>query len=128
MHFKFNATNDPFFDEGDDLLPDRLLSGFELEALVRTLKRQQESAIKVVNNAPDAARLYHVSERWAVNHLRMDASIKVFDDAFTLDLALRDPKVKIILIPNGHSIDGEQLQRMCARAPKTKTIFVDVTK
>lgn len=115
-------------DDLEALLPERLLSGFELEALVRTLKRQQESAVKQVDNGPNAGKIYEVQERWAATHLKNDNTIKVIDDTFSLELAMRDADVKTILIPRGHDMDLEIMMRFCRRAPKHKTIFIDVSK
>ncbi len=119
---------DAALDEAEELLPDRLLSGFELEALVRTLKRQQESAVKQVDNQGGPAKLFEVRERWAASHLRHDAAIKVIEDSFAFELSMRDPDIKIVLVDREHGMDPEQLRRLCQRAPKNKTIFLDVSR
>lgn len=115
--------------ENDELLPERLLSGFELEALVRTLKRQQETAVRQIDNGgSNSAKVYEVQERWAATHLKNDNTIKVIDDSFSLELAMRDPEVKTILIPRDHTMEMEIVKRFCARAPKYKSIFIDVSR
>jgi hypothetical protein len=127
MPLRLTPENDDLDDDLDELLPERLLSGFELEALVRTLKRQQDTAVKEMDNA-GYARLYEVQERWAATHLKNDNTITVIDDAFSLELAMRDPEVKTILIPRGHDMDTEVMMRFCRKAPKYKSIFIDKSK
>jgi hypothetical protein len=120
----------PFGDSGesDDLQPDRLLSGFELEALVKTLKRQQDNAVRQLENGVDGAKVYEICERWAVSHVCNDSATRMVDDAFALEIALREPQVTMILVTRTHEIGPEQLQRLCRRAPRAKMIFIDVSK
>lgn len=113
-------------DEDDDLLPDRLLNGYELEGLVRTLARQQASAVRQVES--DGALMFEISERWAINILKNDPTIKAVDDPFSFDIALREPSVMTILVMRERNFDDEQLNRFCKRAPRAKTIFIDISK
>lgn len=126
-----NAHNNAAFDadledEDDDLLPDRLLNGYELEGLVRTLARQQASAVRQVES--DGALMFEISERWAINILKNDPTIKAVDDPFSFDIALREPSVMTILVIRERNFDDEQLTRFCKRAPRAKTIFIDISK
>lgn len=124
------ALNAEFDEESadslDDMLPERLLNGYELQGLVRTLARQQASAVKQV--ASEGALLFEISERWAINILKNDPSIKAVDDPFSFDIALREPDVMTILVLRERAFDDEQLQRFCKRAPRMKTIFIDTSK
>lgn len=109
--------------DDDDLLPDRLLNGYELEGLVRTLARQQATAVRQL--ASDGALLYEISERWAIGILKNDPSIKSVDDAFSFELALKEPDIGTILVSG---MAQDVLDRFCKRAPRSKTIFIDVSK
>ncbi|MGE3770315.1 MAG: hypothetical protein AB7G06_05115 [Bdellovibrionales bacterium] len=109
--------------DDDDLLPDRLLNGYELEGLVRTLARQQATAVRQL--ASDGALLYEISERWAIGILKNDPSIKCVDDAFSFELALKEPDIGTILVSG---MAQDVLDRFCKRAPRSKTIFIDVSK
>lgn len=113
-------------DDEDDMLPDRLLNGYELEGLVRTLARQQASAVRQVES--DGALMFEISERWAINILKNDPTIKAIDDPFSFDIALREPSVMTILVLRERNFDDEQLMRFCKRAQRTKTIFIDISK
>ena len=112
--------------EVDDFLPERLLNGYELEGLVRTLARQQATAVRQL--VSDGALLYEICERWAIGILQNDPSIRTVDDAFSLEIALREPDITTILVHRDRTFDDETLQRFCKRAPRTKTIFIDVSK
>lgn len=112
--------------DDDDMLPERLLNGYELEGLVRTLARQQASAVRQV--VSDGALLFEISERWAINILKNDPTIKAIDDPFSFDIALRETDVMTILVLRERNFDDEQLMRFCQRAPRHKTIFIDVSK
>ena len=130
MPIKLTA-NDSFAPDDigdDDLQPDRLLSGFELEALVKTLKRQQDNAIRQRDTGTDSAKVYEVYERWAVSHVCSDSAARSVDDAFGLEIALRESNVTMVMIVRNHDIAPEQLERLCKRAPRNKTIFIDVSK
>lgn len=113
-------------DDDDDMLPERLLNGYELEGLVRTLARQQASAVRQV--ASEGALLFEISERWAINILKNDPTIKAVDDPFSFDIALREPSVMTILVMRERNFDDEQMNRFCKRAPRSKTIFIDISK
>ena len=130
MPIKFTANDSFAPDEtgDDDLQPDRLLSGFELEALVKTLKRQQDNAIRQRDNGPDNAKVYEVHERWAVSHVCSDSAARTVDDAFALEIALRESNVTMVLVVRDHDILPDQLERLCRRAPRSKTIFIDVSR
>lgn len=129
MPVKLPANDAPLLDsDGDDLQPDRLLSGFELEALVKTLKRQQENAVRQLDYGPASAKVYEVHERWAVTHLGHGSATHTVDDAFALEIALREAAISMIMVARTHDITPEQLERLCKRAPRNKTIFIDVTK
>lgn len=112
-------------DEDDDLLPERLLNGVELQGLVRTLARQQASAVRQL--ASEGALLFEICERWAINILKNDPTIKAIDDPFSFDIALREQSVTTILVMAERNFDDGQLERICQRAPRSKTIFIDTS-
>ena len=113
-------------DEVDDFMPERLLNGYELEGLVRTLARQQATAVRQL--VSEGALLYEICERWAIGILKNDPTIRAVDDAFSFEIALKDADTGTILVMGDRNFDEETLQRFCKRAPRSKTIFIDVSK
>jgi hypothetical protein len=102
------------------------LNGYELEGLVRTLARQQATAVRQL--ASDGALLYEICERWAIGILRNDPTIRAVDDAFSFEIALKDAETGTILVLADRGFDDETLKRYCQRAPRSKTIFIDVSR
>ena len=77
---------------------------------------------------PHGCRLFKVEEGWESAMIRNDKGVAACDTLLVLEEALRNPEAKIIFIPEGAMITGQDIEKICQRNGVTKTLFREVKK
>lgn len=89
---------------------------------------QQNAMERGGKSLPHGSRLFDVEPGWESIAISGDRGVLAADTLLTLEAALRNADSKVIFIPAGALMTGQEIEKLCQRNAITKTIFREVVK